>query len=284
MTAWLPWLDYNELHMREGRLGCRLLWMEGVGWGGVGWGGEVRLENLGRSHHSTWKKAGIHEAIFSSTYQIKRQTDLVFGFAEKWSCETNTFIFPWGEATITLEDVMLVQVWAWERFSDLRPENPNPLNYGEPRMARWDTSNRQKVKNLRRVLDSAREEFMWRPYALDVVENWHCLNTILKRKSGFRLDLIRMMNYSHLFRCLRVSELVGLNGAIEHYLPRRVAMQFGYDQDLPGSVTQLKHKPDTAWKNYIEEAKKVKMYLPSRLFKVDVSSSLNLDSVSLLAE
>ncbi|KAM1343212.1 hypothetical protein PS2_007355 [Malus domestica] len=40
-------------------------------------------------------------------------------------------------------------------------------------MARWDTSNRQKVENLRRVLDSAREEFMWWPYVLDVVENWH---------------------------------------------------------------------------------------------------------------
>ncbi|KAM1554799.1 hypothetical protein PS1_007367 [Malus domestica] len=99
-----------------------------------------------------------------------------------------------------------------------------------------------------------------------------CLNTILKRKSGFRLDLIRMMNYSHLFRCLRVSELVGLNGTIEHYLPHRVAMQFGYDQDLPGSVTQLKHNSDTAWKNYIEVTKKVKLYLPSRLFEADVSA------------
>ncbi|KAM1997036.1 hypothetical protein ACFX15_029917 [Malus domestica] len=225
---------------------------------------------------STWKKAGIYEVIFSSTYQIKRQTDLVFGYAEKWCSETNTFVFPWGEATITLEDIMvldgfsvlgdsvlshldtaelkeiedkllaqrkdiirsrakkattsswlnrfingghelkheaflvywlsryvfndggrpvfsiaihlakgtrialapavlssvyndlgvlkkatvdsnqlessciavsdlairspfqLVQVWAWERSSDLRPKKPNHLNNGEPRMARWD--------------------------------------------------------------------------------------------------------------------------------------------------
>ncbi|TQD90555.1 hypothetical protein C1H46_023901 [Malus baccata] len=83
-----------------------------------------------------------------------------------------------------------------------------------------------------------------------------------------------MMNYSHLFRCLRVSELVGLNGTIEHYLPHRVAMQFRYDQDLLGSVTQLKHNSDIAWKNYIEVTKKVKLYLPSRLFKADVSARL----------
>ncbi|KAM1041363.1 hypothetical protein ACFX13_031288 [Malus domestica] len=67
----------------------------------------------------------------------------------------------------------LVQVWAWERFSDLRPENPNHLNNGEPRMARWDKMVGRGVENLRKTLDSAGEEFLWRPYALDVVENWH---------------------------------------------------------------------------------------------------------------
>ncbi|KAM1041370.1 hypothetical protein ACFX13_031295 [Malus domestica] len=59
-------------------------------------------------HQSTWKKAGVYEAIFSSTYQIKRQTDSFFRFAERWCSETNTFIFPWGEATITLEDIMVL--------------------------------------------------------------------------------------------------------------------------------------------------------------------------------
>ncbi|KAM2960953.1 hypothetical protein FF1_030584 [Malus domestica] len=59
-------------------------------------------------HQSTCKKAGVYEAIFSSTYQIKRQTDSFFRFAERWCSETNTFIFPWGEATITLEDIMVL--------------------------------------------------------------------------------------------------------------------------------------------------------------------------------
>ncbi|XP_034213624.1 uncharacterized protein LOC117626083 isoform X2 [Prunus dulcis] len=59
-------------------------------------------------HQPTWEKAGIYEAITNSTYHIRRENDLVYGFAEKWCSETNTFIFPWGEATITLEDVMVL--------------------------------------------------------------------------------------------------------------------------------------------------------------------------------
>ncbi|KAL9441543.1 hypothetical protein AB3S75_020107 [Citrus x aurantiifolia] len=65
------------------------------------------VSKMAALHESTWKKAGIHEAILSSTYEIKRNTDLVLGLAEKWCPETNSFIFPWGEATVTLEDVMV---------------------------------------------------------------------------------------------------------------------------------------------------------------------------------
>lgn len=66
------------------------------------------VDRLAPIHQSTWKKAGIYEAIFNSKYQIKRKTDLLYGFAEKWCSDTNTFIFRWGEATITLEDVMVL--------------------------------------------------------------------------------------------------------------------------------------------------------------------------------
>ncbi|KAK0601005.1 hypothetical protein LWI29_020435 [Acer saccharum] len=58
-------------------------------------------------HESTWKKAGIYEAILNSTYSIQRQDDLVLGLAEKWCPETKSFIFSWGEATITLEDMII---------------------------------------------------------------------------------------------------------------------------------------------------------------------------------
>ncbi|ESQ30324.1 hypothetical protein EUTSA_v10012297mg, partial [Eutrema salsugineum] len=59
-------------------------------------------------HKPTWEKAGIFEAVMASTLSIHKNTDLILGIAEKWCPETNTFVFPWGEATITLEDVMVL--------------------------------------------------------------------------------------------------------------------------------------------------------------------------------
>ena len=38
--------------------------------------------------------------------------------------------------------------------------------------------------------------------------------------------------------CLRVSKLVGFE-SIEQYLPHRVAMQFGMDQDVPSYVVRF---------------------------------------------
>ncbi|CAL9017576.1 unnamed protein product [Prunus brigantina] len=363
------------------------------------------VDQMAPVHHEKWKEAGIYEAIISSTYEIIKVANLGDGFAEKWCSETNTFIFPWGEATITLEDVMvlggfsalgasvlsplqskqmkevgekliegqkeiyssgkkavtkslwlkkfmnsgnefeheaflafwlsryvlvgsrnsiqnsvfsvaihlargtrialapavlasiykdlsllkkaivgskeldftlklkspfhLVQVWAWERFSELKPENPNPIKSSEPRMARWDKVNGVRVENLRRVLDSARENFLWRPYAL-VTDNWHIPKYYPQEEMwvliGPDVD-DELLSY---VRCLRASELVGLY-TIEHYLPHRVAMQFGYDQDLPCSVTRANRNLDTAW-DYNKEIKNVKLYLPSRLVEADVTT------------
>ncbi len=66
------------------------------------------VDKMASLHQATWKRAGIYEAVLNSTYQIRRDSDLLFGFAERWCSETNTFIFPWGEATITLEDTMVL--------------------------------------------------------------------------------------------------------------------------------------------------------------------------------
>ena len=66
------------------------------------------VEALHSAHHSTWKKAGIYEGIMGSVYEIQRVDDLVYGVTAKWCPETNTFVFPWGEATVTLEDVMIL--------------------------------------------------------------------------------------------------------------------------------------------------------------------------------
>ncbi|TXG67714.1 hypothetical protein EZV62_008989 [Acer yangbiense] len=66
-----------------------------------------RMAEMASLHEPTWKKAGIHEAILNSTYEIRKNTDLVLGLAEKWCSDTKGFIFSWGEATITLEDLMI---------------------------------------------------------------------------------------------------------------------------------------------------------------------------------
>ncbi|PRQ31737.1 putative protein-serine/threonine phosphatase [Rosa chinensis] len=372
------------------------------------------VDQLAPLHQSTWKKAGIYEPIFNSTYEIRRNNDLVYALAEKWCSETNTFIFPWGETTITLEDVMVlggysvlgdsifspiqtrelkeiedklekvrreiirrckkartstwfkkfinsgsefeheaflaywlsryvfnsrtvyrhvlsiaihlargtkislapsvlasiykdlgllgsaivdlskltssddtielnlssplqfVQVWAWERVLELSPL-ANVVNNAEPRLARWDRVNGLSVKDLRRVLDYAGEDFMWRPYAM-AIENSNFPKYYLEKEKwiGPGLD----DEYLSFAICLRATELNGI-GTTEQYLPHRVARQFGFDQDIPSFVARAdddydilsgKENPHIAWKHHIKEIKKLKLYIPSRLSEADVST------------
>lgn len=367
------------------------------------------VANMASLHVSTWKEAGIFEAIMNSTYTIKRNNDLVFGVAEKWCHETNSFIFPWGEATITLEDIMilggysvlgspvftpveteemeetwekldnarkemnkniakkashslwirkfmhsgsaieheaflalwlskfvlpscfdvvvnivfpiaihlargtrialgpaalakiyshlsclkqniiastqldsncnggnvavalevtlcsplaLVQVWVWERFPDLRPK-PKLIENGAPRTALWHDLN-CKVQDVRSVLDSSKERFEWRPY----VNGGKFYGDIAMRISvDSSLDK-ELLSFA---RCLRASELVGLE-CIEQYLPHQVALQFGMDQDVPCSVPRSNDSPEIAWSDYNNSVVGGKLYIPSKLFKGDVTA------------
>ncbi|KAL1207091.1 putative serinePthreonine-protein phosphatase 7 long form [Cardamine amara subsp. amara] len=66
------------------------------------------VRKMAALHEPIWRKAGIFEAVMASTYIIYKNTALVLGVAEKWCPDTKTFVFPWGEATITLEDVMML--------------------------------------------------------------------------------------------------------------------------------------------------------------------------------
>ncbi|XP_021758581.1 serine/threonine-protein phosphatase 7 long form homolog [Chenopodium quinoa] len=66
------------------------------------------IDELQPTHQSIWKKVGIFDAILSSGYYIKKDNELIISLAEKWCSKTNTFIFSWGECTITLEDVMIL--------------------------------------------------------------------------------------------------------------------------------------------------------------------------------
>nr|XP_011461012.1 PREDICTED: uncharacterized protein LOC105350524 [Fragaria vesca subsp. vesca] len=165
----------------------------------------------------------------------------------------------------------LVQVWAWERFLELRPK-PNVISCGEPRLVRWDKVDGMNVENWRRVIDSSGEDFMWRPYAM-AIDNWNPRYYLEKEMwvcPGFDDELLSFAI------CLRVTELDGF-GTTAQYLPHRVARQFGFDQDIPCLVARSnmhcgKEDPHRAWKRQIREIKNVKLYIPSRLSEADVST------------
>ncbi|PSR95617.1 Prophage side tail fiber protein like [Actinidia chinensis var. chinensis] len=66
------------------------------------------VEHLAGKYCTVWEKAGICDAILSSVFEVHGNHDLVLGLSEFWCPETNTFVFPWGEATITLEDIAVL--------------------------------------------------------------------------------------------------------------------------------------------------------------------------------
>ncbi|GLT59405.1 hypothetical protein SLA2020_322250 [Shorea laevis] len=71
-------------------------------------------------------------------------------------------------------------------------------------------------------------------------------------------------------KCVSVSKLVGLD-SVELYLPHRVSLQFGIDQDLPDCVAESNESPEIAWSNYIKPAKGGRLYIPSRFVKAQVT-------------
>ncbi|XP_071722240.1 protein MAIN-LIKE 2-like [Rutidosis leptorrhynchoides] len=370
------------------------------------------VDRLRPKFQPLWRKVGIFGAIMSSTLNnIRKDFNLVMGLAERWNCSTNTFVFPWGEATVTLEDVMilggyecvnglplvtrllpdiddlkkieeklkrgrksrgaerrqvdmwlknfmdcgstieheaflsywlanfvfpaskgaiqdcifpiavrlargmrfafapavlasiyrelrilknlivacndcnpgesktrrklevtlyspiqLVQLWAWERFQVLEPMSKSISSSIELRAARWDNVNFLflELEHIRIALDSGKDTFRWRPYAV-FLDNWQ-FPKFYKEKDGWVVVETDMDEEIVSFaQCLRVSELVGIEEeTIEVYLPHRVAMQFGLDQDIPVHVARC---PD--WRNY---SSLLSLYIPSRVFEPNITS------------
>ncbi|KAK7267775.1 hypothetical protein RIF29_20454 [Crotalaria pallida] len=371
----------------------------------VGW-----LNALYPKFESLWKKVGIFEAIMSTRYKLVKSQNLAFGVAEKWCSKTNTFLFPWGEATITLEDVMvlggytvvgdsvftplkriemkeiekqliqarkepwktkrgkasasawmnifinsgseieheafittwlsmfvfpykgfinkdvfpiaihlargntialapavlaciyedlsclkqtlvhltkgpvvsevdleltlqspfyLVQIWLWERFKNLQPE-PNLINNGDPVLARWHKVKALAVDDVRLALNLAMDDFVWRPYVryAAMPRVFYPENEIWVINFDSDLDKVLLSFVSF----LRASELVGIGSIIKQYLPHRVAMQFGLDQDVPGRVPRFNQTKAIAWENYCRPICDGNLYIPSKLFEADVST------------
>ncbi|XP_062094097.1 uncharacterized protein LOC133800151 [Humulus lupulus] len=65
------------------------------------------VERLSFQHRTIWEKAGIFDAIMGSTYKINKYPEVVLELAKNWCPATNTFLFLWAEATVTLEDMAL---------------------------------------------------------------------------------------------------------------------------------------------------------------------------------
>ncbi|KAI9079955.1 hypothetical protein K1719_038020 [Acacia pycnantha] len=382
----------------------------------IGWPGPLRkwihwVDSMHSTYESLWKKVGIYEAIMGTKFNFLKDEDLIFGMAERWCSETNTFLFPWAEATITLEDIMilggypvlgdsvhkpletqglktieeklilarqeiqriaarkaclnhwmtifmnsgrvieheaflvawlsifvfpgkffsvntivfpiaihlargtaialapavlasiyrdlsllkqtmvaltrnvadasveehlqlelrslfyLVQIWVWERLVVLQPK-PNVIIHGNPVIGRWHRVKALKIGNVRSVIDSAMDDFVWRPYA--IFASKHRL-FYAENSMWVPLDHPLDDEIMSFIICMRISELVGLD-CIEHYFPHRVSMQFGMDQDIPGSVTLINKAPEIAWNYYIRPITDSKVYIPSRFFEPDVTT------------
>lgn len=51
-------------------------------------------------HEPLWRELGILDGILATTYRVRRESECALLHPS-----TNTFVFPWGEATVTLEDM-----------------------------------------------------------------------------------------------------------------------------------------------------------------------------------
>ncbi|KAG4956533.1 hypothetical protein JHK85_042913 [Glycine max] len=86
------------------------------------------VQQMQHKYECVWMKAGIDQAIKASTFQIRRNDELIIELAQRWCSKTNTFVFPWGEATITLEDMKVC--WG---YSVMGAPISSPLVSGEER-------------------------------------------------------------------------------------------------------------------------------------------------------
>ncbi|PWA75159.1 Aminotransferase-like mobile domain-containing protein [Artemisia annua] len=153
----------------------------------------------------------------------------------------------------------LVQVWILERFRQI---SPNCVDSCNPRFARWENK-KLRVANVGSFVDCGFDDFIWQPYGEDINDKsrkWVVVGDCLDEEMETWV------------RCLRVSELVGIDGkCIQQYLPHRVAMQFGMNQDVPGDVARMNGSREIAWRFYTRPIKDVKVYFPSQFSKPHVT-------------
>ncbi|KAJ0870189.1 putative protein-serine/threonine phosphatase [Helianthus annuus] len=152
----------------------------------------------------------------------------------------------------------LVQIWVYERFPVVGPKRPNELRPGEPRLARWHGLNSNAGLPLFHSHMISLESFIWRPYAVDL-QNWKQPLYYQDSEQIISDSLVLDDDLQSFIRFIAPCELNGL-GCKAEYHPHRVAMQFGFDQDIPGDDL-----------SGYEFCKFGKFFVPSRSFQPGVS-------------
>ncbi|MQM20741.1 hypothetical protein Taro_053768 [Colocasia esculenta] len=137
------------------------------------------------------RRAGFN--IVNKCSCVKLDRPLLTALTDRWRPETNTFHFPHGEMTITLQDVSCIlglridgepvvaapQLWCWERFHVARPMPRPPLNPARDACfgARWHRRLSREAPNCtwvfyRSDFDIIEEsQIIWEPYALEDLSN-----------------------------------------------------------------------------------------------------------------
>ncbi|XP_047307439.1 uncharacterized protein LOC124910800 [Impatiens glandulifera] len=170
----------------------------------------------------------------------------------------------------------LVQVWIWERFESLRPQGIRTVGMTEPRICRWHTAGTEGLENenIARVFNESGKKFVWRPYTTRDYKGF--MSELYGKKvvrvfDSYYLDREVLEDF---VRCIRVSELVGVEvDCIEQYLPHRVGMQFGFDQDIPvGEVAREDGTSEIAWRNYARPIVDHVINVPTRLYEPEMTT------------
>ncbi|KAF7800859.1 protein-serine/threonine phosphatase [Senna tora] len=202
---------------------------------------ELNRTKSKKPYLSDWKKK-----FMNSGNELEHEAFLVY-----W---LSTFVFPFNNTAY--EDVIPIAIklargsriaLAPAVLAGLRPQ-PNELKNGEPRLARWGNLKFLKtIDNVKLALDSSAEFYPDKEVILPD-------GPVSDEDFEFA-------------RCLRVSELVGLD-TVRQYLPHRVSMQFGMDQDIPSHVGRFS---EIAGNHYDENISNFELYIPPRRFEAEVS-------------
>ena len=66
------------------------------------------VNQMAGKYSLVWIKAGIFDSILNSMYEVTCNPDVVLSLVKFCFSKTNAFVFPCDEATISLEDVMIL--------------------------------------------------------------------------------------------------------------------------------------------------------------------------------